>query len=72
MAKKKYYASPESRSFLNEDKSAPSNCPREVKMMEYPKNIYIETNVSDDFQAMDRQVHDAIKVAKAHLARKKY
>jgi len=69
MVKKKYY---DGHDMLNEDKSAPSNCPTDVKMKEYPSNDYINAPVSDNLAGIDMQMDSAVNNAKRQLAKKKY
>ena len=73
MAKKKrYYGSKSKSGMMMENKSAPSNCPQEVIMKEYPALEYMNAPVSDDLYGIDMQMNDAVRSSKKQLSKKKY
>lgn len=57
---------------LHEDKSAPSNCPREVIMKEYPKVDYLYQPIDDTMEGIDRQMNAGVGGVRKQLASKKY
>lgn len=57
---------------LHEDKSAPSNCPREVIMKEYPKVDYLYQPIDDTIEGIDRQMNSGVSGVRKQLASKKY
>lgn len=46
---------------LYEDKTAPSNCPREVIMTEYPKVDYLYQEIDDTMYGIDNAMRTAVK-----------
>lgn len=57
---------------LYEDKSAPSNCPREVIMKEYPKVDYLYQPIDDTMYGIDHQMNSGVRGVRKQLANKKY
>ncbi len=57
---------------IREDRSKPSNLPMEYMNTEYPTYDYINAPVSDDMAGIDMQIDNAVRTAKAQLAKKKY
>ena len=73
MAKKKrYYANKRKSGMIMENKNAPSNCPQEVIMKEYPQNDYLNAPVYDDLYGIDMQIDGAVRKARKQMAKKKY
>jgi len=57
---------------IHEDKSAPSNLPREVIMKEYPKVDYLYQPIDDTMEGIDRQMKSSVSGVRKQLASKKY
>lgn len=57
---------------LHEDKSAPSSCPREVMMTEYPAVDYLYQPIDDTMYGIDHQMDTSVKDVRRHMAKKKY
>ncbi len=57
---------------IQEDKSAPSNLPREVIMKEYPKVDYLYQPIDDTIEGIDRQMNSSVMGVRKQLANKKY
>lgn len=69
MKSKKYSAR---AGMIQEDKSAPSNLPREVIMREYPKVDYLYQPIDDTMEGIDRQMDSSVRGVRKQLANKKY
>lgn len=57
---------------MQDDKTAPSNCPTQVIMEEYPKTGYIPGDYDDTMYGIDETIDKAVSKARKYAARKKY
>lgn len=57
---------------IQEDRSAPSNLPREVIMKEFPKVGYLYQPIPDTIEGIDRQMDSDVRGVRKQLASKKY
>lgn len=57
---------------LYEDKKAPSNCPQEVIMSEYPKVDYLYQEIDDTMYGIDNAMRTAVKGARKQSGNVKY
>ena len=60
------------KGYINEDKSAPSNCPMQVVMQEYPRTGYLKSDYNDTLYGIDDTIENAVDTARRYVARKKY